>query len=478
MKYFLLLSACLIVVFQGNAQNTYPWPSTANIGIGTTSPASKLEVLGQTSSGMRLNGTSSDFEALSLFNTTASNLASGNGVVIQFYNNSNNLNGLKGASIRSISSNGFFGWESDLSFRVTKNNSYTTQSILDVMMIKGGSGYVGIGTTIPEARLHVQNNEVLSGTAGNSSLLMKVSNTCSTCNTNTFQSNLWLLRDNSGYSGWQSIKLHDAISIDNSYLAPGTDTKTWWERSPYQDIQSWGTAGNAYMTIKAGNVGIGSVAPEARLHVQNNAVLSGTAGTSSLLMKVSNTCSTCNTNTFQSNLWLVRDNSGGGDWQSIKLHDGISIDNAYLIPGNDTRTWWERSPKADIQSWGTAGNTYMTIKAGSVGIGTTSPDATLAVKGQIHAQEVKVDLNGAVAPDYVFEKDYALPSLESVKTYIDQNKHLPEVPSAKEMEANGINLSEMNMLLLKKVEELTLYVIEQQTQMKMMQSEINQLRDK
>jgi len=77
----------------------------------------------------------------------------------------------------------------------------------------------------------------------------------------------------------------------------------------------------------------------------------------------------------------------------------------------------------------------------------------------VHAQEVKVDLS-VPGPDYVFDNDYNLLSLEEIKTYIDKNKHLPEVPSAKEMEANGVNLGEMNMLLLKKIEELTLYVIE------------------
>jgi len=102
---------------------------------------------------------------------------------------------------------------------------------------------------------------------------------------------------------------------------------------------------------------------------------------------------------------------------------------------------------------------FIISPSGNVGVGTTALDAKLTVKGNMHAEEVKVDLS-VPGPDYVFEKDYALPTLESVKTYIDQNKHLPEVPSAKEMEAKGINLSEMNMLLLKKVEELTLYVIE------------------
>ena len=112
-----------------------------------------------------------------------------------------------------------------------------------------------------------------------------------------------------------------------------------------------------------------------------------------------------------------------------------------------------------IGPWNNIG-TYFRKSDGFVGMGTTSPDTRLTVKGVVHAQEVKIDLNGATAPDYVFEKDYKLPSLEKIKSYIDRYHHLPEVPSAKEMEENGVKVGEMNMLLLKKVEELTLYVIE------------------
>ena len=105
------------------------------------------------------------------------------------------------------------------------------------------------------------------------------------------------------------------------------------------------------------------------------------------------------------------------------------------------------------------GSNHNAFFRGNVGIGTISPDAKLAVSGQVHSQEVKVSVT-VPGPDYVFEKSYNLPTLEEIKTYIDQNKHLPEVPSAAEMEKNGVKLGEMNMLLLKKVEELTLYVIE------------------
>jgi len=101
---------------------------------------------------------------------------------------------------------------------------------------------------------------------------------------------------------------------------------------------------------------------------------------------------------------------------------------------------------------------------GNVGIGTSNPDYKLTVNGSIHAKEVRVDLS-VPGPDYVFANDYKLPSLEEIKIYIDENKHLPEVPSAAAMEKNGVQLGEMNMLLLKKIEELTLYVIDQNKKM-------------
>ena len=99
---------------------------------------------------------------------------------------------------------------------------------------------------------------------------------------------------------------------------------------------------------------------------------------------------------------------------------------------------------------------------GNVGIGVSNPDEKLTVKGKIHTQEVRIDLNGAVAPDYVFNKNYPLQTLKEIETYILNNKHLPEIPSAKEMEDEGLYLKKMNLLLLKKIEELTLHLIEQE----------------
>jgi hypothetical protein len=83
----------------------------------------------------------------------------------------------------------------------------------------------------------------------------------------------------------------------------------------------------------------------------------------------------------------------------------------------------------------------------------------LTVNGTIHSTEVKVDLN-MPAPDYVFDTNYKLTDLGTLKIYLDQNHHLPEIPSADQMAKYGLSLGDMNTKLLKKVEELTLYLIE------------------
>jgi hypothetical protein len=106
---------------------------------------------------------------------------------------------------------------------------------------------------------------------------------------------------------------------------------------------------------------------------------------------------------------------------------------------------------------------YVTTK--SVGIGTSSPDSKLTVKGKIHAEEVKIDLS-VPAPDYVFAKEYDLLTIEEVQQHIKEKGHLPNIPSATEMEQNGVELGMMNMKLLEKIEELTLYTIAQEKKLK------------
>ncbi|WP_343530989.1 hypothetical protein [Pedobacter sp.] len=119
-------------------------------------------------------------------------------------------------------------------------------------------------------------------------------------------------------------------------------------------------------------------------------------------------------------------------------------------------------------------NDVMTLRTdGNVGIGTLIPKEKLSVNGKIRAREVKVEPT-ANWPDYVFEESYKPMSLAEISTFVKQHKHLPEVPSAKEVAQNGLELGEMNKLLLKKIEELTLHLIEKDKQL----TETNQKVDK
>jgi hypothetical protein len=100
---------------------------------------------------------------------------------------------------------------------------------------------------------------------------------------------------------------------------------------------------------------------------------------------------------------------------------------------------------------------------------------TAKISGELTAGSIKTGV-WSIAPDYVFEQDYGLKPLDQVEAYVQKHKHLPEVPSAKEMKAKGMDLAEMNLVLLKKVEELTLHAIRQEKELRRQASEIKQLK--
>nr|WP_319570997.1 hypothetical protein [uncultured Draconibacterium sp.] len=114
---------------------------------------------------------------------------------------------------------------------------------------------------------------------------------------------------------------------------------------------------------------------------------------------------------------------------------------------------------------------------GNIGIGTdlsSNPNNyKLAVNGTIGAKEIKVETTSW--PDYIFDDNYKLSSIQEVENYINEENHLPGIPSSKEVEDQGISLGEMDAKLLRKIEELTLYLIEQNKLNQILQKRVNQL---
>jgi len=365
-------------------------------------------------------------------------------------------------------------------------NSSGNDWINNSSIFQATNGNIGIGTTSPtnilsfggnSARTIWMERHTTANTAGNSLTIQAGGPKALSTNIN---------------GGDLLLKSGIATGTGTSNLIFYTSTKGasgTTDRTPTEKMRITGS----------GNVGIGTTNPQKKLHIVEK--LSFNANVTLRLdnfVYVGGVIPDDNPDNYPPpnthSIWDIVNNSTNSSLffnYGVAQNENPTTSTKLIITSDGEVGIGTTTPLSKLGITGNAsiGATYGAIVAptsgliveGNVGIGTTLTNNPnnykLTVNGKILCEKIKViaDVPGA---DYVFDENYNLTSLNDLDSFITKNKHLPEVPSADEMKKNGIDLTDMNILLLKKVEELTLHLIEQNKQIEELKKENDIFKEK
>ncbi|WP_420552376.1 hypothetical protein [Tenacibaculum aiptasiae] len=437
-----------------NSGNTANWdialnPYGGNIGIGTVAPQSKLEVH---HSGLR----SVHINPQNQLDVTGNSSITIKEFVpsIEFQDSSDSSSD----AVAFVNGNRFYVGK--------KTGAKITNSSL--FNIGLNDGYVGIGTNIPSEKLHINDGSLL--------VTPKNDNESSILRLNEYRGGGLLDFSEVGDAGLLKVGYYglnqDRVEINGGASNTGAEIKGFDDTTTKFQFK---TNGSSF--FNGGKVGIGTTTPRSRLDIGTNVGADrGLRIGDYIEINERETINNAAVIGFNASIessdvskfkpaWAGASNASGMILTTSS--GGISDLNFY------GRQW---GTDATPRSLGEFTHVLHLGTNGKVGIGTTDTKGfKLGVNGKIAATEVKVATYANWA-DFVFEKEYELPTLKEVENHIKEKGHLKDIPSEAEVKKNGFYLGEMDSKLLQKIEELTLYTIQQEKELKNQKEEIAQLK--
>jgi hypothetical protein len=405
---------------------------SGNVGIGTTSPARPLEVHNPSLQTARFSSETSGAK-LEFIGTSATDFGIGTwGNSIRITSSTDEF--------ASISTDEYYITTSELSPWTdnAKTLGSSTRKWSNIFGVLGSfTGPVGIGTTSPVTTLEVAGTwktARLSST-GSGSMLEFASSSSPDFAIGTWGNSLRIFSSTDDFS-----TTTDEYYMTTSEFSPWSDNA----RTLGSTTRKWS---NIYGVLGSytGTVSIGTTS-----HLGNLVVHDGT-----------NTTAT---------VYITPETTGSGDSSKLILcEDAAGLYGMYWLydgSGNEMELWG----KSLSNNYGP----HILVKRdnGYMAIGTTFASGyRLSVEGKIICTELRVNLV-ANWPDYVFKKDYALMPIEKLGDFIDKNGHLPNIPAASEIEKSGMDVGEMQKKMMEKIEELSLYILQQQEQIRALQDQV------